>query len=321
MSGTEVINRYGSDRCCQAESVFGHSRGGRPGEQGEARGRKSRWRALTFRSPGHSASRSACLRCTVRWHLLSSRVTCHWGSQGVGASGRPGERPSGPAATAPAAGRRPPRRDGAAALRRPPGRRRGLHAASAAGGCRVVAPGPPCEGAPPSGSRGSSCGLVRAGAGGGDDASVGEQFTRVREDHHTVAQEAPPLLGVGCHASRRIMIGGFGGRAGRLVVTHGSGLRSSAGFRRNPESRPSACVRGHLPGRGEIPAWVPEWSFMARFSPATAGRPSRPTWSITTISPIPPPARAPRRGRRLAWKRRPGPVARGPAAGAGSRHP
>src|SRR4051812_45350686 len=65
-----------------------------------------------------------------------------------------------------------------------------------------------------------SCRPPDASAVGRDAASVGQQLTGVIEDHHTVAKQAPALLRVEGDHARRFSVGGGGGRALRLVLTH-----------------------------------------------------------------------------------------------------
>jgi hypothetical protein len=55
---------------------------------------------------------------------------------------------------------------------------------------------------------------------GGDSAAIRQQFTRVLEHDHAVAQQAPPLLGEAGENSRGFPIDGIGGRTGCLVLTH-----------------------------------------------------------------------------------------------------
>jgi hypothetical protein len=51
------------------------------------------------------------------------------------------------------------------------------------------------------------------GLAGLDDAAVGEDFAVVVEDHDTVAEEAPPLIGVGAEDACPVSVCLIGGRA------------------------------------------------------------------------------------------------------------
>jgi hypothetical protein len=55
---------------------------------------------------------------------------------------------------------------------------------------------------------------------GGDSAAIRQQFTRVLEYDHAVAQQAPPLLGEACDNFRGFPVDGIGGWTGGRVLTH-----------------------------------------------------------------------------------------------------
>jgi len=55
----------------------------------------------------------------------------------------------------------------------------------------------------------------------GDAASIGQKLAVVLEQHHTVAEESPPLLGVEGHQAGRVVVRSVRGWALRLVLTHG----------------------------------------------------------------------------------------------------
>jgi hypothetical protein len=60
----------------------------------------------------------------------------------------------------------------------------------------------------------------RAGGGTGDSAAIREQFPRVVEQHDTVAEQAPPFLGMAGHNMRGAAVWCLRIRARWLVLTH-----------------------------------------------------------------------------------------------------
>jgi hypothetical protein len=54
-----------------------------------------------------------------------------------------------------------------------------------------------------------------------DDLAVRKELTGVVEEHHSVAEQAPTLVGVGDQDLRGVVIGGAGGRTRGLVLAHG----------------------------------------------------------------------------------------------------
>ncbi len=64
---------------------------------------------------------------------------------------------------------------------------------------------------------------------GVNHSTVGEELTRVVEEKHAVAEEAPPLFGVKRNGVGGLPIGSLGGRALRLVRAHGTRLSGDLG--------------------------------------------------------------------------------------------
>ena len=62
-----------------------------------------------------------------------------------------------------------------------------------------------------------------------DHSTVGEEFAGVIEQEDTVAQQAPPLLGVKRDGVRGVPVGSLGWRAMRLVRAHGTRLSGDLG--------------------------------------------------------------------------------------------
>jgi hypothetical protein len=54
----------------------------------------------------------------------------------------------------------------------------------------------------------------------GDGAAIGQELACVVEDHHAIAQQPPPLLGVERHKASRVMVDGVRRWALGLVLTH-----------------------------------------------------------------------------------------------------
>jgi len=52
------------------------------------------------------------------------------------------------------------------------------------------------------------------------DSAVGEDRPAVVEPHDSVAEQEPPLLGVGNYCGRGERVGGVGGGTGWFVLTH-----------------------------------------------------------------------------------------------------
>lgn len=63
------------------------------------------------------------------------------------------------------------------------------------------------------------------GPGSRNGPPVGQQFAAVIEEHDPVAEQAPSLFGVVGDETRRVVVGSAGGRAGWLVLAHGSDFR------------------------------------------------------------------------------------------------
>ncbi|GAA4666980.1 hypothetical protein GCM10023347_19670 [Streptomyces chumphonensis] len=84
---------------------------------------------------------------------------------------------------------------------------------------------------------------------GRDDLAVRQQLAGVVEQQDAVAQEAPALFGVVGHRVGGLTVGGVGGRARWLVLTHGGGL-SALSLR--CDLRAAAAVRVHQ----AAPPWV-----------------------------------------------------------------
>ena len=81
-----------------------------------------------------------------------------------------------------------------------------------------------------------------------DHSAVGEKLTRVVEEEHAVAQQAPPLLGVKRHGVRGVPVGSLGWRAMRLVRAHGTRLSGDLGhFLFSTKCRP---INPHLKACG-----------------------------------------------------------------------
>jgi hypothetical protein len=55
---------------------------------------------------------------------------------------------------------------------------------------------------------------------GADHPAVGQQLARVVEDDHSVAEQAPPLFGMGCHRLSGFAVGSVGRRALWPVWAH-----------------------------------------------------------------------------------------------------
>ena len=62
-----------------------------------------------------------------------------------------------------------------------------------------------------------------------DHSAVGEELTRVVEEEHAIAQEAPALLGMKRDGVRGLPVGSLGWRAKRLVRAHGTRLSGDLG--------------------------------------------------------------------------------------------
>jgi len=110
--------------------------------------------------------------------------------------------------------------------------------------------------------------VSRVGAVGRNHASVGQEFARIVEADHAVAQQAPPLLRVGRDDAGGVAVSVVRRRARRLVWTHRTTFGDSAKI---PYALPLRAVVDRLGVRRVSPT---DWVASPRFFVPSGRAPS-----------------------------------------------